>query len=190
GNLLQLRMRNGPLPGAIPARNGVVQNRVQIRIINGRKDITIEKNGKKLKIAEDAQGIRVEKTDPNGGTTTKRYKDLEELKKQDPESYKMFHNQPGAGIQFKFGKAAHNAPLPNQAPPNPALPAERKSIQELREQRTKDLQERLQRHRERLESMRRRLPATPAQPPANQDRSGKPLEVKELETKTGETIDV
>ncbi len=83
------------------------QGRIRIRIqsINGKKDVLIEENGTKLHVVEGERGIEVEKTDAAGKTEKKLYKNLDELKKDDPETHKRFEKatEPRRGIGFRFG---------------------------------------------------------------------------------------
>jgi hypothetical protein len=111
-------------PQAIQIRVNAIGGRVarRVQIENGKKQIEVDEDGRKVKISEDAnRGIEIEVTDKeNGKEVTKKYaaKTVEDLKKNEPEGYKIYEkyqNQGGAiqinGIQL----------LP-QAVPVPGLP--------------------------------------------------------------------
>ncbi|QDU94704.1 hypothetical protein [Lignipirellula cremea] len=106
-------------------QGGGLQRRVQIRNANGVKEIEAEENGRKVKIKEDANGIKVEITEKKGEkeeTKTYEAKNLDELKQKHPDAYKahqQYDNQQ-QGIQIRaFG--ANRQVLPMQI--RPALPA-------------------------------------------------------------------
>lgn len=116
-------------PGAIQiqvqaaAGNGVVR---RMKIANGVKEIEVDENGQKVKILEDPQkGIEVESTEKvDGKEVTKKYaaKNIEELKKNHPDGYKLYekHNQNQAGVRINGLQLLPQAiPVPGQALPVP-----------------------------------------------------------------------
>lgn len=175
GNI-QIRMQNQMIIGG-----GKNAKTTRVKIVNGKKDVTIEENGEKVRIVEDEKGIRVEKTDANGKTETKQYKDLEELKKKDPQSRETFDGAGGAGqrIQIRFGAPrAGNPAIP--VIPRAAPPMQRdfqRRIEEMRKEQQKRVEE-MRRQRdeaiERLQRSREGRGLIPAQPP----KLPQPIEVK------------
>ena len=132
---------------------------IQVRIANGRKDITIKENGNSIRVLDTGDGIQVEKKKGQAPTTKKIYKNLDELKAKDDEAYRAYQRA-GGGLRFpaqprlQLPDARPAAPVPN------AIPEDiRKSIQ----QRHEDLRKR---HEENLQRLResRPLPARPNQP--------------------------
>jgi hypothetical protein len=98
---------------------------------NGVREIKATDGDKVVKITDDpANGIKIESTDKvNGKEVTKKYeaKNVDELKKKEPEGYKLFKEygeQKGNGgaIQLQIG-AAQMMPLMPAIPLQPAMPA-------------------------------------------------------------------
>jgi hypothetical protein len=85
------------------------QRMIQIRNINGVKDITVKEGSRTIKIHDDPnQGIQIEITEKKDGKQkTEKYtaKDAQNLKKQHPEIYKLYvkHSQgnPAAAIRLQ-----------------------------------------------------------------------------------------
>jgi hypothetical protein len=101
---------------------------------NGVRQIKATDGDKTVKIDDDpANGIKIECTDKvNGKEVTKKYqaKNVDELKKKEPEGYKLYkeygeQNGNGNGaIQLQIGGAAPLMPLqPNILPAMPLMPA-------------------------------------------------------------------
>jgi hypothetical protein len=86
--------------------------RIQVRVVNGVKDITVEENGKKVRIQDDPNnGIKLEVTEKKDGKeTTKKYeaKNAAELKKKHPDAYKIYekHGKQNGGIQIRVARPA------------------------------------------------------------------------------------
>ncbi len=158
--------------------------KIQVKITNGDREVTIEENGKKIHVAKKSDGIDVEKTDENGVKKKAHYKDIDELKKRDPEAHKAYQRA-GAGIEIKIGGRA-------QAP-QAALPDEiRKRRQEMLDRRDEILkrhEELRKQHFERVEEMKRVTPRdsvpieiTPQQKPVDDDDAGKTEETDDKTT--------
>ena len=86
--------------------------RIQVRVVNGVKDITVEENGQKVRIQDDPKnGIKLEVTEKKDGKeTTKKYeaKNAAELKKKHPDAYKIYekHGKQNGGIQLRVARPA------------------------------------------------------------------------------------
>lgn len=112
------RIAPGQIQIQVRAING---NRVarNVRIVNGRKEIEVDDNGRKIKIVDDPQGgIKVDVTEKqNGKEVTKQYaaKDLEELKKKHPDGYKIYQEYgKQGGIKIQAIQGVPGAPaVPN-----------------------------------------------------------------------------
>src|SRR5687768_11032011 len=109
-----------------------VNRRVSIREANGRREIEHVENGKTTKIVKNPNGsIEAETTEKqNGKDVTKKVeaKDLEDLKKKDPDAAKIFEQftPNGAGnIQIQPGFAPDRFGIPNlpaALPDRPGVP--------------------------------------------------------------------
>ena len=79
---------------------------VQIRSVNGKKDIQIKQNGQEFRFRDEADGIAVERPDGKGGVKKEKYKDKEELKTKDPEAHQIYERYSGQGnrIQIQIGQ--------------------------------------------------------------------------------------
>lgn len=159
--------------------------RIQVRIVNGVKDVTVEDNGRKIHINEDPNnGIKIEVTEKKDGQeTTKKYeaKDLAELKKKHPEAYKLYekHGKQNGVIQIR----AARPPAPPRPQPRVAqvrkdhfdrmkknlddqierLEKQAEQADEVRQQHYQRMVENLKRHRKAIEEMEKRH-ATPQVP--------------------------
>ena len=131
--------------------------RVQFQNNNGKLRIQVEKNGQKTAITEDKDGIKVEKKDANGKSTTKTYKNVDEMKLKDKEAHQIFqkYKKVGGGIQIQLGNGIplqlKNAQpkIPNQNPATPKGGAP---------QNLQDMQfQMLKRHRDLMESQLRKM---------------------------------
>lgn len=80
---------------------------IQVRNVNGVKDIKVNEAGRSIRIHEDPnKGIRVEVTETKDGKAEKKKyeaKDAAQLKKKHPEAYKIYekYNRGGGGIQIQ-----------------------------------------------------------------------------------------
>jgi hypothetical protein len=121
GRFGALPIRAGNIQIQIAANNGNNVRRVQVRNINGKKEIELEENGKKTKVQDGANGgIEVEITQKvNGKETTEKIqaKDLAELKTKSPDAARIYeqYQQQGNGIQVQFGGGGQNG-LPGNLP--------------------------------------------------------------------------
>jgi hypothetical protein len=102
----------GPAVARIQIRQAAGNGRrLQVRVVNGVKEITVEENGQKVEIRDDPNnGIKVEITEKKDGKeTTKKYeaKDAAELKKKHPDAYKHYekYNKQNGGIQIRAARA-------------------------------------------------------------------------------------
>jgi hypothetical protein len=95
------RPRQVPMP-AVPMNQ---QIQVQIKSVNGQREIKINENGREFRFRDDGDGIAVERPDGQGGVKKDRYKDKGELKEKDPAAHKMYERYAGQGnrIQFQIG---------------------------------------------------------------------------------------
>ncbi len=91
-------------PMILPGNLRAAAMRVQVQNNNGKTRIQVEKNGQKTLITEVENGIKVEKTDANGKSTKKTYKDVDELKQKDKDAHQLFqqYNKVGGGIQNRL----------------------------------------------------------------------------------------
>ena len=125
--------RPQPLPGpAVPGFRIVPQIQlqvrggaqgIQIRNVNGVRDIEVTENGRKVKIHDDPnQGIKVEIIETKDGkpvTRAFKAKNADELKKKSPEAHKLYekYTKGGAGnIQLGNLKIQGNVIPPIQVP--------------------------------------------------------------------------
>ena len=147
------KLANPGFPGRIQiAPGGGVQiqmqmqagnnRRVQVRVVNGVKDIEAEEDGRKVKIHEDGNGIKLEVTEKKDGKeTTKKYeaKSADDLKKQHPEAHQIYEKYSKGQGRIQFGGAA----LPQiQVPVIPVQPRNPAQQFEKSKQRLDDLIER------------------------------------------------
>lgn len=87
--------------------NGVNQNQQVITIINNTRDINVTENNKSVRIHEDGESLKITVTEKiDGKDVTREYKakNAEELKKNDPEGYKVYEKYAGpqGGLNFKI----------------------------------------------------------------------------------------
>jgi hypothetical protein len=154
-NAAPFRFPNLPAPNNINRR---IQ--IQVKIAGGDKDITVEENGKKIRVIENANGIQVEKSNGKGGVTKKTFKDVDELKEKDAEAHKAYKRAGGNGI-LPLNRRAMPV-LPGQPQRALNLPDDlRKRHQEI----LKQHQQMRDKHKEMLERMKRKQSAPPARPP-------------------------
>ncbi len=108
---IPLQVRGGQIQIQVQANNGAQVRRVAVAQANGAKEINAEENGRKVKIKDDPQnGVEVEVTETKDGkTTTQKYqaKNVEELKKNHPDAYKLYSQYSGQ-VQVQ-AQAAGNA---------------------------------------------------------------------------------
>ena len=124
----------GPMPGGFGGRiiinggtlviggGGVAKTR-SVSINNGVREITASDGDKTVKIEDDpAKGIKIESTDKvNGKEVTKKYeaKNVEELKKKQPDGYKLYKEY---GDQGNGGAMQLQLGAPPVFPLRPAMP--------------------------------------------------------------------
>ncbi len=153
----------------------------RVRIVNGKKDVTVEENGTKIQVTEDANGIKVERTDAKGKKEKKQYKDLDELKKKDPEARKVFDEAGVAGnrIQLQIrGRQLGGIPNVPGAPRANGVPIDvQKRIEAMRAEQQKRIEDMRKRRDEAQQKMKERReqqtpPTTPNETPP------KPIEIK------------
>lgn len=103
--------QGAPAPMAFPAMQIRINGAIQIRGGGGKKELSIDENGKKFRFVEDKNGIKVESPDGKGGIRKATYKDAQELKKKDPNAYRKYDNFFGGrnGIRIQIGGAAKPA---------------------------------------------------------------------------------
>ncbi|MGD0899278.1 MAG: hypothetical protein ABR915_15685 [Thermoguttaceae bacterium] len=124
------------IQGNVQVAGGAGVKKTSVTVTNGVKQIDAEEDGKKIKIVDDPQkGIKIEVTSKKDGKdVTEKYeaKDAEELKKKQPEGYKVYkqygegHGAGGAQIQIQVGGMGGGMILPAAAPaaaPTPPAPA-------------------------------------------------------------------
>lgn len=90
--------------------------------INWHSSITIVKNGKSIRVREDQNGIEVQKDDGKGNTSKSKFKDMEELKAKDPDSFDAYNKaMPNRTMQNR----ANQVPRGRRGAPqnlNPSFP--------------------------------------------------------------------
>ncbi len=98
---------NAQIQIQVQAVGGQGVRKIQIKNVNGVKDITVEEGGKKIAIKESPKdGIKVQVTEKNkdGKEETKKYeaKNADELKKKHPEAHKLYEKYSNnKGFQIK-----------------------------------------------------------------------------------------
>ncbi|MFP6668910.1 MAG: hypothetical protein VB876_16480 [Pirellulales bacterium] len=98
---------NAQIQIRVQAVGGQGVRKIQIKNVNGVKDITVEEGGKKIAIKESPKdGIKVQVTEKNkdGKEETKKYeaKNADELKKKHPEAHKLYEKYSNnKGFQIK-----------------------------------------------------------------------------------------
>jgi hypothetical protein len=91
------------VPAPVPIKMNI---QVQIKSVNGKKDIQIKQNGQQFRFRDQADGIEVERPDGKGGIKKDKYKDKDELKTKDPEAHQIYERYSGKGnrIQIQIGQ--------------------------------------------------------------------------------------
>ena len=97
---------NPPKPMPQPIGNNRFQ-RMQMKVVNGVKEINVETNGRKIWISDDPQnGIQMEvaETDDNGKADVKKFaaKNAEELKKEHPEAHKLYEEYTKGRVKIQI----------------------------------------------------------------------------------------
>ena len=108
----QPRFRGPRLGGGqiqIQFQAGGAGRKMQVKTINGVKEIKVTENEQQIKIVDDPNnGIQVEITEKvDGKEKTRQFKakDAAELKKKHPEAHKVYEKfKQGGGIQFQFNQ--------------------------------------------------------------------------------------
>lgn len=121
------RIRAPQLPQLNPPVRMQIQ--VQMKSVNGRKEVTIKENGREFKFNEDEGGITVQRPDDKGGVKKTVYKNKDELKKKDPEAFGKYERYAGKGMGiniqmgggFKGGIPQFQI-RPQLQPPPPVIP--------------------------------------------------------------------
>ncbi|NND99375.1 MAG: hypothetical protein HKN47_18805, partial [Pirellulaceae bacterium] len=90
------------IPGQIKAQAKI---RITMRSVNGKRDISVEQDGRKFRFRDSDNGIRVDRPDGNGGVKTTQYKNADELKKADAEAYGIYQQYGKNHIQLRFNGA-------------------------------------------------------------------------------------
>ncbi len=109
------------------------QNRITISVktINGKREISVNENGRKFQFGDDGNGLKVQRPDGNGGTKSTRYKDEDAMKKADKEAYDIYKRYASRnGAQIRIGGGNWNnfpggLPPGFRAPQLPAIPRDR-----------------------------------------------------------------
>jgi hypothetical protein len=143
----------------LPAPNINRRIQIQVKIAGGDKDITVEEDGKKIRVIENANGIQVEKHDGKGGVTKKTFKDVDELLNKDPEAHKAYKRAGGNFAPPLNRRAMPVVPGRPQLAPN--LPND---VRKRHEEILKQHQEMRDKHKEMLERLRKNKPPTPQRP--------------------------
>jgi hypothetical protein len=88
------------------------QIQVQIKSVNGERDVTINHNGRVFRFRSNGGGIAVQRPDGKGGIKKDRYKDMDELKQKDSEAHNLYKTfaAPGDGIQIRLRHPFHGIP--------------------------------------------------------------------------------
>ena len=123
----RLALARGKLPGALPAGGLGMQMQVQgqgvqVRVVNGKREIHIKEADREVHFTDDnGKNIRAEVTKTvDGKKKTEKFeaKDIEELRKKQPDLAKLFEQQ-GNVVQFNVAIAAfQGGNLPQRVMPN------------------------------------------------------------------------
>jgi hypothetical protein len=108
------------------------QNRISVSVktINGKREISVNENGRRFQFGDDGDGLKVQRPDGNGGMKSTRYKDEDAMMKADKEAFEIYKRYAsGNGVQIRAGGVWNNFPggLPPgfRAPQLPAIPRDR-----------------------------------------------------------------
>ncbi len=97
----------GTRPVAVPMPAVPVNQRIQVQIksVNGQREIKVNENGREYRFSDLGDGLAVERPDGKGGLKKDRYKSKEELKEKDPAAYEIYKRYAGQGngIQLQIG---------------------------------------------------------------------------------------
>ncbi|MCO8123050.1 hypothetical protein NHH03_14985 [Stieleria sp. TO1_6] len=69
--------------------------RISIRTSNGVRDVEVVQNDRKFRFRDAGAGIETERPGKQGGIKKQTYKDIDELRREDPEAYQVYQK---AGI--------------------------------------------------------------------------------------------
>lgn len=186
---------------------GGIGRRLQVRVVNGVKQITVEENGQKVQIREDPNnGIKLEVTEKKDGKeTTRKYeaKDAAELKKKHPDAYKIYekYGAQDGGIQIRVARpAVAAAPQPQRIAQirKPHFDRMKKSLDDhikriekqaeqadgARKESLKRMIEGLKRHRKMIEDMEKKQ--LPGQVPRKYDDGREEIEKREQKANDSE----
>ena len=129
---VQLENRPGTQPQLLRPANPVQirkQIQIQMRSVNGQREIKVIENGKEFRFKDGDGSITVERPDEKGQLKKTQYKDAKELEAKDPEAFKKYkqygQNGGGGGIKIQmgigggFGRPFGVRPLNDPFGPNP-----------------------------------------------------------------------
>lgn len=151
---------------------------IRISIVGGRRDITLEENGKSIRVSDQADGIHVEKKDQGGRIVKTKYKDLAELKKKDEEAHKVYQKGDQDPLQVQRNMPQNVIPM-MPAPFGNALQLQgQRRIDELRKRIEAQRKENRRMQQKMLDEIRsRREPPKPPQRQPEATKKAGPLEV-------------
>ncbi|MCI0356985.1 MAG: hypothetical protein L0211_00675 [Planctomycetaceae bacterium] len=142
------------LGGIAPIQNGV--HRTRVRVVNGLREIEVQKNGNITKVKDVAGGgieASITEIHPNGKENTRKIeaKDLDDLKKKDADAARIYetYNQGARGIQIG-ALPGGPLPLPAGALPGGALPAPAARPPEMVKQMIESLDRNIERYKAQL----------------------------------------
>lgn len=146
------------------------RTRIRISVTDGSKDITVEEDGKSIRVIENADGIQVEKKVANGKTIKTKYKDAAELKTKDADAHKAYQKAI-AGGPARIQMQINGIPIqPGQLRAAPQLPKQLEEIQERIEKRNAEMREKHRKQHEEMLERIRKLRATPPEFPPRPER--------------------
>lgn len=120
----------------VPAAQIQIQARAIAENGNGERQIKVNENGKEVEITENKEGIKITQTE-NGKTQEYKAKDVEELKKNHAEGYKLYgkyaQNGP-ANAAIQIGVPLVPGAIPVQAVPRNAVETQLKLAERMLEQ--------------------------------------------------------
>jgi hypothetical protein len=99
-----IRRAERRLPPAAPPRDGFASHRsTSISVSNGKKTVSVDDNGYRIRIRQDNDGISMDVTGVEDGkevTETYRAKDADALKRDNPEAFALYdkYNSGGPGV--------------------------------------------------------------------------------------------
>ena len=95
---------------------------VSVKTINGKREISVDENGRKFSFKDVDGGLHVKRPDDKGGTKTKQYPNADALKKADKEAYDKYKKYAaGNGMQIQI--QLNQQGFPQAIPPGFQQPA-------------------------------------------------------------------